>query len=287
MKARLLLLASAVLFSTGGAAVKGAALTAWQVAAGRSLIAAIVVLLILPETRRGWRWQYVPVAASYAATMVLYVLATKLTTAANAIFLQAAAPLFVMLLSPLVLKEPIRRSDVVLMIAVAFGMTLVFSSHQRATETAPDPARGDILGGLSAVTWALTIVGLRAISRHAPAGSNPSLSTVSLGNLIATSAALPWALPLPKLELANLAVISWLGIFQVALAYVFLTRGIRSAPALEASILLLLDPALNPVWTWLVHGEKPAGLSIAGGLTIFLAILAVTIYRSQRASRTS
>jgi len=100
---RLLLVMAALLFSTGGAAIKSTSLTAWQVASFRSGVAAFVLLAAVPEARRGWSWRITPVAAAYAATLILFVLATRLTTAANAIFLQSTAPLYVWVLAPCLL----------------------------------------------------------------------------------------------------------------------------------------------------------------------------------------
>ncbi len=282
MRARLFLLGAAALFSTGGAAVKGTVFSAWQVAGARSLIAAIVILTVAPDARRGWRWHYVPVSVFYAATMVLFVAATKLTTAANAIFLQAAAPLFVFLLSPLILKERIRRSDVLVMSAVAAGMGLFFVSHEHAYATAPEPARGNVFGAASALTWALTVVGLRWIGRDGAGGRGGGLATVTLGNLLVGAAALPFALPLPHGHWTDAGIVLWLGVFQVALAYVCLTRGLRYVPAVEATILMMLEPALNPIWAWLVHGERPAPLSLTGGAIIIVAILGQAFYRRSR-----
>jgi drug/metabolite transporter (DMT)-like permease len=277
-----MLVATAVLFSTGGAAVKGIALNSWQIAGTRSLVAALAVLLLLPEARRGWRWRSAPVAVTYAATLLLFVSATKLTTAANAIFLQGAAPLFVLLLNPLLLREPIRRSDLTLMAAVAAGMALVFLGHENARATAPNPALGNLLGAASGLTWAMTITGLRWIGRSAPAQAGTGLATVVLGNLIACAASLPFAFPFPAFHGRDAAIILWLGVFQVGLAYVFLTRGIRSVAAIEATLLLLLEPALNPVWAWLVHGERPAAQSLAGGGVIFLAIGGISWWQNRR-----
>src|SRR5688500_15647594 len=107
--ARLQVLAAALLFSTGGAAVKATTLTAWQVAGFRSGIAALAVFLLVPAARRGWTWHVVPVGVAYAATLVLFVTANKLTTAANAIFLQASAPLYMLAFGPLLLREPVRQ----------------------------------------------------------------------------------------------------------------------------------------------------------------------------------
>ena len=108
---RLLLLATAILFSTGGAVIKAASLTSWQVASFRSAVAALTLLVLLPAARRGWRWRVWPVGATYAGTLVFFVLSNRLTTGANAIFLQSTGPLYMLLLSPWLLHERIRRRD--------------------------------------------------------------------------------------------------------------------------------------------------------------------------------
>jgi drug/metabolite transporter (DMT)-like permease len=265
-----LVLAAALLFSTGGAAIKGTAFTAWQVSALRCSVAAVAVLLLLPEARRGWRWRSVPVAMSYAATLLLFVAATKLTTAANAILLQGSAPLFVLILGPLLLKEHIRRSQLALMAVVGCGMAMFFLGRDAITAIAPNPQLGNTIASCSAITWALTIIGLRWLGRDA---GDQGMSTVALGNIIAAVIAWPVALPMATLTIRDIVIVLWLGLFQVALAYVCLTRGIRSVPAFEATTLLLLEPALNPVWVWLLHGERPSALPLAGGAIILAATL--------------
>src|ERR1035437_2202074 len=137
LRNRLLLVAAAVLFSTGGAAIKAAALTPWQVASFRSGVAALALLLVVPEARKGWSWRVAPVGAAYAATLILFVLATRLTTAANAIFLQSTAPLYLLLLGPWLLREPIRRSDIVYILAIAAGMALFSLGAPRAAASPP------------------------------------------------------------------------------------------------------------------------------------------------------
>jgi drug/metabolite transporter (DMT)-like permease len=283
--ARLLVLAAAALFSTGGAAIKATGFSSWQVAGFRSGVAALAILLLIPEARRNWRWRYVPVAVTYALTLLLFVTANKLTTAANAIFLQAGAPLFVLAIGPLVLKEPIRRSDLVLMAAVACGMAMFFSGHEAAVTTAPNPARGNLFGALSAVTYAITIAGLRWSERGHASGTSAGMVTVLMGNLLACAVTLPMALPVAAgRRWQDAAVILWLGVFQIALAYLCLTRGIRHVPAFEATTLLLLEPALNPVWTWLVHRERPAALSLAGGAVILSSTLLNAWWQGRRAA---
>ena len=267
MTHRLLLIAAALLFSTGGAAIKAAHLSGWQIACFRSGIAALVLLVVLPGARR-WNWRTLPVAAAYAATLVLFVLANRLTTSANAIFLQATAPLYVLLLGPLLLREPIRRFDLVYIAAVAAGMSLFFTGGEHALVTAPDPARGNILALASGVTYALMLTGLRWMARH---GDSGAIATVAAGNLLAFAVALAPALPLPAFRAADAAVLLYLGVAQIGLAYWCLTRGIRHVPAFEAITTLQFEVAMNPVWTWIVHGERPTARSLAGGAIIVCA----------------
>jgi len=272
----LLLIAAAVLFSTGGVAVKGVAFTAWQVASLRSGIAAAVLLVALPAARRGWNWRMVPVAAAYAATMITFVVSNRMTTAADAIFLQSTAPLYLLLLGPLLLHEPIRRTDLLYMAAVACGMTLFFTGTETPLATAPDPARGNIVGAISGLTYALTLAGFRWVGRR-----DAGMATVALGNLMASLAVLPMALPVGRIEPSSVLVVAYLGVFQIGLAYVCVTRAMRHVTAFEANTVLLLEPALNPVWVWLIQGERPGLRALAGGAVILTATF-VNTWRQSR-----
>ena len=271
---RLEILGAALLFSTGGAAIKATTLTSWQVASFRSGVAALMVFLVARQARRGWSWHVLPVGVTYAATMVLFVAANKLTTAANTIFLQATAPLYVLLLSPFLLRERIRRRDVAFMAVVALGMLLFFVERPPVAATAPDPRTGDLLALLSGVCWAGAIMGLRWMGSRA-GGDGSTLPTVVAGNAIAFAACLPMALPVHATPV-DWGVIAYLGVFQIGAAYLLLGSGIRHVTALEASMLLLLEPALNPFWAWLAHGERPGVWSIAGGALIMGATIART-----------
>jgi DME family drug/metabolite transporter len=281
---RLEIVAAALLFSTGGAAIKAATLTSWQVASFRSGVAALTVLLLVPAARRGWTWAALPVGVAYASTMVLFVLSNKLTTSANAIFLQSTFPLYVLILGPLLLNEPFRWRDVAFMGVLAAGLACFFVGSQQPLATAPDPAKGNLLALLSGVFWALTVMGLRWMGRGGEAGGNSALPTVVAGNAIAFLACLPLALPVGHAGTASWLVIVYLGVFQIGLAYLLVTSGIRHVPAFEASTLLLAEPALNPVWAWLVHGERPGPWAIAGGLLILGSTAAKTWWDSRSAS---
>lgn len=283
LRNRLLLVLTAVLFSTGGVAIKAASLSGWQIACFRSAVAAAALLVFLPEARRGWAWRMAPVSAAYAATLIAFVLANRLTTAANAIFLQSTAPVYVLLLSPWLLGEKVRRSDAAYIAAIAGGLALFFIGRQPAVRTAPSPAEGNLLALASGVFYAAVLLGLRWLARARP-GSQPAsqprgsaLATVALGNIGAFLAALPMALAAgahrPSPNSTDIAVILYLGIAQIGLSYVCLTRAIRHVPAFEATAILLIEPALNPIWVWLIHGETPGVWALAGGALILSATL--------------
>ncbi len=278
---RLMVLAAALLFSTGGAAVKACSLSGWQIASFRSGLAALALLALMPAARRRWTRLTWAVGVAYAGTMVLYVVANKMTTAANTIFLQDTAPLYILVLSPLLLGEPGRRRDLGFMLILAVGMSLFFVGSQPATVTAPRPMLGNVLALCAGICWALTLIGLRWLGRSGQGEGAPA--AVACGNLIACLAVLPLAFPVGPSTAGDWASIVFLGVFQIALAYVFLTRGMRRVPALEASLLLLIEPVLNPIWAFFAHREVPTIWAMLGG-AIVLGTTAVKTLLDERLS---
>jgi drug/metabolite transporter (DMT)-like permease len=270
--ARLQLIGAAVLFSTGGAAIKAAAFTGWQIAGFRSGIAALALLLITPAVRRGWTPQAALVGVAYAGCLTLFVLANRLTTAANTIFLQSTAPLYLLILAPWLLKEPVRRRDIGFMLAVGLGLMLFFLGVEQPAVTAPDPVQGNLLALASGFCWALAVCGLRWLS--AKEGRGSPLAAVVSGNLTAFLVSLPFLLPVGTHSLGDWSLVVYLGVFQIALAYVLVTRAINHIPALEASVILLIEPVLNPIWAWVVQGEVPGVWALVGGAIILGATTA-------------
>ncbi len=192
---RLEILAAAALFSTGGAVIKACSMTGWQVASFRSLIAAAALLLLVGDARKGWRPRTLVVGLAYAVTMILFVLANKLTTAAATIFLQSTAPLYILVLSPWLLRETLGRRDLLFMAALAVGMGLLLIGDTAPSTTAPDPGLGNLLGGVAGLFWGLTIMGLRALGRSARHSGETPVAAAACGNVIAGVVALPLALP--------------------------------------------------------------------------------------------
>ena len=273
------MLAAAALFSTGGAAIKSCGLSSLQVAGFRSFVAASFLLIALPGARRGFTLRSALVGSAYAATLVLFVAGNKLTTAANTIFLQSTAPVYVLLLGPWLLGERIRRVDVAFMLAVAAGLSLFFVGLEAPRVTAPDPARGNLLALASGVTWALTVTGLRWLSASPDKDSGPS--AVVLGNVFAFAVCAPWAFPVGPAKPFDLLLIMYLGVFQVGAAYVLVMRAMRGVGAFEASLLLLLEPVLNPIWAWLVHGERPGPWALLGGACVLAATFGKSLWEGR------
>lgn len=281
-RSRLYVLAAALLFSTGGAAIKLATLSSWQIAGFRSGLAALALWLAIPAWRRCFEPRALLVGCAYAATMILYVTANTLTTAANAIFLQTTAPLYVLLLAPWLLGEQNRPRDFAVVTLLAVGLVLFFVGSDAPFRTAPEPLRGNVVGAASGVSWALALLGLRWLGRGATAtGPDPAGAAVVAGNGIAFLVCLPLALPVSEGAPLDWLVVAYLGWVQIGLAYVFMVRGVRGVRAIEASLLLVLEPVLNAVWAWWIHGELPGAWSLAGCGLILVGLAALAIPRGK------
>ncbi len=279
---RVELLAAAVLFSTGGAAIKAISLTNWQVACGRSLLAALVIMAGGRGIWRDFSWRSLLVGAAQAATLVTFVTANKLTTAANAVFLQATAPLYIALLGPFLLGERIKRRDIPLLVLIFAGVLLLFAGSHEPLPTAPHRVLGTLVGVVSGFCWSLTVMGLRWMARATHTdGSGAARAAAVTGSLMAFLVCLPAAVPMPAPRAADLLGVAYLGVFQVGAAYLLLSRGLRHVPAAAASLLLLAEPALSPLWAWIFTHESPGFWPLVGGTLIIGAATAATWRDSQ------
>jgi drug/metabolite transporter (DMT)-like permease len=273
---RIQLLLAALLFSTGGAAIKAVSLSSWQVVCARSFVAALV-LMAATGAWRALSWRAVLVGCAQAATMTTFVVANKLTTAANAVFLQASAPLYIAALGPFLLAEHFKRRDLPMFAAILLGVVLLFVGAQEPLVTAPNRFLGTQIGIISGFCWALTVMGLRWLGKRDPHGDAMATGAAAIsGNLLACAVALPLALPMPAVHAADVVGVLYLAVFQVGLAYVLLSNGIKHVPAAKASLLLLVEPALSPVWAWIAHGEAPGFWPVVGGVLIIGAASAST-----------
>src|SRR4029079_418667 len=206
LRPRLLVLAAAALFSTGGAAIKSASLTGWQVASLRSAVAVVTLAILLPNSRRRPSPSMILVGVFYAATLILFVQATKLTTAADAIFLQDTAPLYVLLAAPFLLGERVVKADLWFMLALAVGLSFFFVGTEAPIGTAPNPFVGNVAAAASGLIWAGTVIGLRWLGTRSPDGSamEPALLT---GTAISAIVALWPALPITGVSLHDWSIV--------------------------------------------------------------------------------
>ncbi len=273
----LAVLGAAILWSTGGLFIKWVSLDALGVTMWRSLFAAITIaLLVRPRLAVPWRTPRLvwAIAVTYALTLVMFVAATKLTTAANAIFLQYTAPIYLLFAGPLMLRERATRLDAATVVVAFGGMSLFFVGRLEGTALG-----GNLLAAASGITLAAMFLLLRA------PGCSPATRPLAmlLGNLllVVTLAAVnllraEWGVFSPSVR--DLAGLLFLGVVQIGFAYLLFGYAMRTIPALEASLIGMLEPVLNPVWVFLVLGETPGWWAVLGGAIIITAITLRTVH---------
>ncbi|HEX2060423.1 MAG TPA: DMT family transporter [Thermoanaerobaculia bacterium] len=252
---------AALLWSTGGIGIKAVADPPLKVTFYRSVFAAITLLLIFPrDVRVKPSPAFLSAVVAYGACLTTFVVATKWTTAANAIFLQYAGVVWVLLLAPFVLREPMRRRDVIAVIAAIVGMALFFIGKFEARGMA-----GNAMALVSSVFFATMILALRREHRS-------SRAAVIWGNIILSIALFPFVMHDLGLTTKSLLALLFLGIFQIGFAYAFFVRGLQHVTATEASLTGMLEPIANPIWVLLFLGETPSAFAIAGGIVVLAAI---------------
>jgi drug/metabolite transporter, DME family len=280
----LLVLAAAILWSTGSLFIKWTTLSAFELSFGRSLLAALTVALF--TRREGFGFNRVTALASilYAALLLLFVLATKLTTAANAIFLQYTAPIYVLLLEPIFYKEKFRASDLAVVGACLAGMSLFFVGQLR-----PEDVLGNIFALASGLCFAFYIL----LLRHSRAKEVNRASSVIYGNLLLVLATAlvvasdPASLKhVARASAWDMLAVAYLGVIQIGVAYTLFTLGMaRGVRSLDAGIVCYIEPVLNPLWVFLVLSERPSRWALLGGAIILAAVLSHTLWGAHR-SRT-
>ncbi len=274
----LLILAAAIIWSTGGLFIKWTSLSGLALSFGRSFFAAITVALF--TRREGFRLNRVTALASllYAALLVLFVLATKATTAANAIFLQYTAPVYVLVLEPLLYKEKFHRRDILIVIACLLGMSLFFVGKLR-----PQDVSGNILALTSGLCFAFYFL----LLRHSSSREVNRASSVIYGNLLVVLATAPAGMAaLPHLTRHDGLSVLYLGVVQIGFAYSLFTLGMaQGIRSLDASIIGYIEPVLNPIWVFLVLEERPSLWAICGGAIIITAVLVHTITKMKESRR--
>lgn len=258
----LLLLVAALCWSLGGVLIKLVDWPALAVAGGRGLIAAVFLTLAAWRTLRfTWSPVQLGAAVAYAFCTVLFTLANKMTTAANAILLQYTAPIWIAFLGAWFLGERANRADWLTIATVLGGLSLFFYEGLRLQD----------LGGMgvalaSGVAFAAMIVLLRKQKDSSP------LESIILGNVLGFLVGAPVLFDAPPLPATGWLALGLLGVVQLGVAYLLYSRALRHVTALEAALIPVVEPILNPVWVMLAVGEKPTGLALVGGAVVVGAV---------------
>ena len=274
---QLLVLAAAVLWSTGGLFIKlgkAGGLTDTELSCGRALYSVITVALLTRREGFGLNLVTGTAAVLYALLLYLFVRATMLTTAANAIFLQYTAPVYILLFEPLVYRERYRWQNFAVVACCLAGMALFFVGQLR-----PE----DVEGNLTALGSGVCFAAFYLLLRHPRARAVNRASAVIYGNLLLALVTAPALVEgTGKWTTQNLAVVTYLGVVQIGFAYALLTLGIaRGVKSLDAGIIGYIEPVLNPIWVFLFLGERPARWALVGGAIIIAAVLAHTLWNAR------
>ena len=250
-----------LLWSTGGLLIKLISLTAMQLAFFRCFIAAITfgslfrkkILLVNKLTFIN--------SVFYAAILITFVIATKKTTAANAIFLQSTAPIYVLIFEPIFNKTKYERINVITVAVCMVGMLLFFVG-----KIEPGHLEGNIIALISGLAFASFFLGMK---KNDPKFQN---SSIFYGNVLVAIISIPFLFSLETLKTDDFLMVTFLGVFQIAFAYAFFSAGLKRIFAVEASIISMIEPVLNPVWVFIGYGEIPSVTGIIGGIIILTSI---------------
>lgn len=264
-KGILYIVAAALLWSSGGIGIKAISDAPLKVTFYRSLFAAIALLVLFGRDVWGKRhWSstglFVAAIVSYGACLTSFVVATKWTTAANAIFLQYAGVVWVLLFSPIVTKEPMRSRDAIAIGVAMTGMALFFVGRLDTRGMS-----GNVMALVSSVFFAALILALRRENQAAQ-------SAITWGNVAVAVTLLPFVADDLSLSAKSFGVLLFLGLFQIGLPYVLFARGLKYVSATQASLTGMLEPIANPLWVFLLLGEQPSLFAIAGAAVVLCAI---------------
>ncbi len=273
-RAILLVLMAAILWSTSGLFIKIIDLNPFTIAGSRGFIAAILMLVILNK-RLNFNWTLPQVAGGfcYAGAMITFVVATVMTTAANAILLQYTMPVFTALFGLWILKEVVTRFDWGVIFVVIAGMALFFLD-----ELTLDGMWGNLIAILSAIFFALLIIFIRMQKSGSP------VETVILGNIITFLVCLPFIIQEPP-DSASVLPLLYLGIFQLGLPFAVYSIALKYVTAIDAVLIQTIEPLLNPIWVFLVIGEEPGSWAIIGGAVVLITVTIRNVYTNRKTTK--
>ncbi len=264
---------AALCWSLGGLLIKLIDWPPLAVAGGRGILAAVFLMLTNGKLRFTFSRLQLFAAAAYAGCTIFFVLATKYTTAANAILLQYTAPVWIGIFAVWFLGERTTQRDWLIIVIVFVGMGLFFADGLKLAGML-----GNIFGILSGVCFAAMTISLRKQKDGSP------VESIILGNLIAFVIGAPFMFGVPLPSPTGLLALAALGLIQLGCSYWLYARAIRHITALEAVIIPVFEPILNPVWVFIVAGEQPTRWALVGGVIVISAVTwrATSTLRSSR-----
>ncbi|HVU85865.1 MAG TPA: DMT family transporter [Pirellulales bacterium] len=275
---------AALLWSTNGLFVKSHVFDDWPqdvrgtlLAFWRALFAGVLVLPAVRKPR--WEWRLVPMALAFTAMNVTFLQSMTLTTAANAIWLQSTAPLWVFLFGLTLYRDVHDPRDLVPLVCGLAGAAVILSFELRTNSLESRAGVGVLLGLLSGISYATVVVSMRRLRGHSGA------FIVALNHLAAAALIAPYLLYRGEAVSGyQLLVLAAFGFFQMGLPYLLFARGLREISGQEGAALALLEPVLVPIWVMLTPaGERPAWWTVAGGALI-LAGLVIRYVQAERAA---
>jgi drug/metabolite transporter, DME family len=262
------IVAAAILWSMSGLFAKAPTFADWPAETRGPLLAfwraLFAGLLIMPAVRQPrWKWQLVPLALTFTAMNLCYLTAMTMTTAANAIWLQSAAPFWVMLWGLCSGGERPARSDIAPLALSGLGVGLIL-----CYEATGESRTGIAFGMASGVFYAAVVMQLRNLR------SENSAWLITVNHLVAAALLLPFVIYKAMWpSLTQLPVLAAFGLLQMGLPYVFFAKGLQTATSQEATGIGLLEPLLLPIWVYLVWHEEPAWWTVVGGGLILVSLL--------------
>lgn len=268
-RGRFLIFTAAVLWSLGGFFIKEIDAGASAIVLWRCLFAALILLPLMRFNNLPTRGDAAVSIVLFALLLGLYVGSTKATTAANAIFLQYTAPLYVIALGPMLIHERLRRADALPFIICLSGIVVLFAGNQGDGD-----ATGLWLGAGSGLFYGIFFLWLRRM-RYA----NPvAITFINCVGVVVIFAFIPASWHVDSEDLVLLFIMAAV---QFTIPYVLFTKGIQTVPAAESSLIALIEPVLNPVWVALFYGEDPTTATVIGGAVIITGLaLRYTVFRS-------
>lgn len=264
-KGNLYIVLTALLWSTGGILIKFIPGSAIAINGARSLVALVFFILYKRRIKIKTNRYIIAAALCLVLTNLLYVTANKMTTAANAIVLQYTAPIFVLIWNGIYHKErPDKRQAAVVLMAF-LGMVLFFFDQLDG---------GQFMGNLIAIGAGLAFSGVFFIN-SLPEASSEDSSMIAF--FISFVISIPFLKDVGYMDQRALLALLILGVFQVGLAYVLFAKGAKLTSPVSASLIGLLEAILNPVWVFLIYGEKVGKFALLGAVIILLAVISNTV----------